>query len=1110
MLNFILGPSGSGKSYKMLAELRARAERGERSILIVPEQFTSSTEGVLYRTLGDSLSAYVESYSFTSLAEALLRRYGGAAVPTLTEADRALLLRRAADSLLDKVVYYNRQRRSAAFCEKAAQTVNELKSAGVTPEMLEEYAKAPGADREKLSELALIYSAYEGLLAQSAMDPGDRQQRAAERLDAAFFAGRAVYIDEFDTFNAPKRALLAAMLPVTDVTVCLCCDGEQDLDGGMGLFSGAKNVVNTLKRMAADAAIPTHTVVLTADERHANAPALAELNLLLADPTYTPDVTVDQDNPAITYHAAASRQAEAKAVAAEIAARARQGTPYSRMAVICRNADQYLAPLRYEFRLQGIPLFCDEATTPENTAPARAVHAALDLLRGVSSRSVLRLLKTGLVDLPDTQQCALENYAYTWQLTAADWRAPFTRSAAGYAGHDTEQDKQTLADAEAARAFIMDRVADFAPRAAGAPAAVLTKQIYIFLQALGAEKTLDRLAGELREQGRLPDADEVLREWNVVMGLLDQLARLLGDEVFAPADYAELFTLLLRTTDMGHIPQSLDSVIVTTAGRMRLPETDAVFVVGLLEGEFPQTPGDQGLLTHADRDMMMEQGAELPDCFANKVLREGICFYKALTVARKYLWLSWPTAAHAEDTAPASAALAPILQYLSVPPYAPTALQLAAAPAAALDMLGPLSQDPAQGAAGAAVRAVLDADPALAPGYAAVRRAADTAGAEQKVENTAELEKLLGKGLRISPTRFEKYQTCPFGYFLQYILKAAPRQKAELAPNISGTLTHWVLENALRREGAAFKELTPDEVEALVNTLVDEYVTENLPGMTVRMEYLVARIRRNLVGLLGFIQRDLWQSGFQPVAFELRIDDRPDADDPDAPHIDPVELDDGAGHTVRVVGTVDRVDAMLLEKLGKTYLRVVDYKTGGKEFKLKEVYCGLDCQMLLYLFTLERNAKEQFPGASAAGVEYLLADPAPKSVERSELGDDADPAPTYPMNGLLLDEESVYRAMDTKGTGEFVPLNFSAKTGRVTNSKSTLADAAKLGRIRDHLDGLLIQMAQNLYSGRIDAEPLCVGNKSPCDYCDFRCACTHRDGEHERTINLRDDPFEEK
>ena len=1108
MLNFILGPSGSGKSQQMLAALRARAERGERSILIVPEQFTSSTEGVLFRTLGDSLSAYVESYSFTSLSEALLRRYGGAAVPTLTEAGRALLLRRATDSLLDKVVYYSRQRRSAAFCEKAAQTISELKSAGVTPEMLADYAKAPGADREKLDELALIYAAYEGMLAQSAMDPGDRQQRAAERLDAAFFAGRAVFIDEFDTFNAPKRALLAAMLPVADVSICLCCDGEQDPDGGMGLFSGAKNVVHTLKRMAQEGGIPTHTTVLTADRRHADAPALAELNLLLADPAYTPEHTVDPAHPAITYHAAASRQAEAKAVAAEIAARARAGTPYSRMAVICRNAEQYLAPLRYEFRLQGIPLFCDEATTPENTAPARAVHAALDLLRGVSSRSILRLLKTGLVDLPDAQQCALENYAYTWQLTAADWRAPFTCSAAGYAGRDTEQDKQTLADAEAARAYLMERIAAFVPKASGAPAAALTKQLYLFLESLGAEKTLDRLAEELRVQGRLPDADEALREWNVVMGLLDQLARLLGDEVFAPADYAELFTLLLRTTDMGHIPQSLDSVIVTTAGRMRLPETDAVFVVGLLEGEFPQTPGDQGLLTHADRDMMMGQGAELPDCFANKVLREGICFYKALTVARKYLWLSWPTAAHAEDTAPASAALAPVLNYLQVPPYTPTAEQLAASPAAALDVLGPMSQNPAQAGEGAAVRAALDADPALAPGYAAVRRAADTAGQKQRVENTAELEKLLGRGLRISPTRFEKYQSCPFGYFLQYILKAAPRQKAELAPNISGTLTHWVLENALRRQGAAFKDLDAEQLETLVNALVDEYVADNLPGMTVRMEYLIGRIRRNLVGLLGFIQRDLRQSGFQPVAFELRIDDRPDADNPDAPHIDPVQLEDGAGHTIRIVGTVDRVDAMPLEKPGKTYLRVVDYKTGGKEFKLKEVYCGLDCQMLLYLFTLERNGGALFPHAAAAGVEYLLADPAPESVERRTLTEDADPAPTYPMNGLLLDDESIYRAMDTRGTGEFVPLNFNAKTGRVTNAKSTLADEAKLGRIRDHLDGLLIDMAKNLYGGRIDAEPLCVGTKSPCTYCEFRTACAHRDGEHERTINLKDDPFE--
>ena len=1055
----------------------------------------------MYRTLGDSLSAYVESYSFTSLAETILRRYGGAAVQTLDEAGRALLVRRAVDSLLDKVVYYSRQRKSAAFCEKAAQTIGELKSAGITPDTLASYAAAPGMDKEKLDELALIYGAYESLLGQSMMDPTDRQQLAAQRLQPEFFAGRAVYVDEFDTFNAPKRALLAAMLPAADVTVCLCCDGEADPDHGLGLFSGAKKVAATLRRMAGDAAVPVHTEVLRDDLRHADAPALTELNLLLADPAYTPEPQ-DPGAPAqITYGAAATRQAEAKAVAAEIAARARQGTPYHRMAVICRDTGRYLAALRYEFRLQNIPLFCDDATTPENTAPAAAVFAALDILRmGLGSGTVQRLVKTGLVHLPERVLCALENYTYTWNLTAEDWRSPFTRSAAGYNGGETEQEQQVLADAETARTAIVPLAQTFAAKARGASAAELTKQIFIFLQALGAEDSLNALASQLRTAGRLPEADEALREWNVVMRLLNQLALLLGDEPLAPADYAELFTLLLRTTDLGHIPQSLDSVIVTSAGRMRLPETDAVFVVGLTEGEFPQTPGDQGLLNHADRDAMMRLGAELPDCFENKLLREGICFYKALTVARRYLWLSWPGAAHAQDTSPASAALTPVLTLLQVPPYTPSAAAMAAAPTAALDLYSTLCRQPEQGGVCAAILQVLGETPDAAHGFAAVHRAAGAGNFA--VADTAALETVLGKSLRVSPTKFERYQLCPFSYFMQYVLGAAPRKKAELAPNISGTLTHWVLENALRRQGEGFTELSAEELETLVDALVQEYTDTNLPGMTVRMQYLVQRIRRNLVGLLGFLQRDFRQSGFKPVAFELRINDRDDG----TPTVPPVELEAKGGHTVRVVGTVDRVDAMTLGET--TYLRVVDYKTGGKNFALKEVYCGLDCQMLIYLFTLERNAGGLFPGAQAAGIEYLLADPAPESITRAEAdAQDGSPLPTYPMNGLLLDNESVYRAMDTRATGEFAPISFSAKTGKPLNAKNSLADREKLDRIRAHLDTLLTAMADNLYGGKVDALPL-GGAKSPCLYCDFRAVCGHTDGENERTPDIPADPFE--
>ena len=72
---------------------QARAEQGRRSILLVPEQFTSSTEGRIYRELGDALSGMVESFSFTSLAERILSAEGGAAVQTLSDAGRAVLVR---------------------------------------------------------------------------------------------------------------------------------------------------------------------------------------------------------------------------------------------------------------------------------------------------------------------------------------------------------------------------------------------------------------------------------------------------------------------------------------------------------------------------------------------------------------------------------------------------------------------------------------------------------------------------------------------------------------------------------------------------------------------------------------------------------------------------------------------------------------------------------------------------------------------------------------------------------------------------------------------------------------------------------------------------------
>ena len=185
MLKLVLGGSGSGKTTLLYARIKARAEAGQRSILLVPEQFTSSTEGRIYRELGDALSGMVDSYSFTSLAEHILSAEGGAAVQTLSDAGRAVLVRRTLEELQDTVQYYYRHRRSAAFCQMAAETIDELKSAGLSGQQLYRLAQGCGSGSGKLTELALILQGYETLLAGTGMDPSDRLELAADRLEAA-------------------------------------------------------------------------------------------------------------------------------------------------------------------------------------------------------------------------------------------------------------------------------------------------------------------------------------------------------------------------------------------------------------------------------------------------------------------------------------------------------------------------------------------------------------------------------------------------------------------------------------------------------------------------------------------------------------------------------------------------------------------------------------------------------------------------------------------------------------------------------------------------------------------------------------------------------------
>mgnify|MGYP001131599300 CR=1 FL=1 len=1106
MLKLILGGSGSGKTTLLYHRIRTRAEAGQKSILLVPEQFTSSTEGRIYRELGDALSGMVESFSFTSLAEKILSAEGGSAVQTLSDAGRAVLVRRALEELQDNVRYYYRHRRSAAFCQMAAETIDELKSAGLSGTRLAELAKSCGAESGKLSELALIFQGYETLLFRSGMDPADRLELAADRLEAALARGelpdflreREVFIDEFDTFNAPKKRLMGAMLAaLPTVTVALCDDGAPMVPGDMGLFSGAKQVAAQLRQLArkngADAAVPE---LLRRNLRHKDAPGLAAVTELLETGT----CEVPPAAPEVRLFAAASREEEARCTAAAIRRLMRQGVRCGKIAVVCRDIAKYRAAVRYEFRMAGIPLYCDEPTTPEFSAPATAVKALLALARGADlTEHLTTLAKTGLCALTEEEVCALENYAYTWSPNAAAWRAEFQNNPKGFGDiTPTEEDNADLAMAEKARALLVNATDALRSKVRNANAEAISRAVYFCLKELGAEEQQAAQVEAIRAERGIPAAEEAAREWNVVMGLLDQMAQLLGEQTVTVSEYEDLFGLLLRSSDLGHIPQTLDAVVLASAGKMRLDAPDYVFVLGLAEGEFPCAPAESGLLTHADRDALMAQQVELPDCFENRVIREQVCFYKALTAPAKGLWLSWPKG----QGQTLCAAVEPLVDALH--PAAPELelTDLAATPADGLDTLGGgwLLTDVER----ASLTEALHTPGAGQPkGLALLHRMEENP--PRQVYDLPALETLLGRRLRVSPSQLEKYYTCRYGYFLQYVLGLKPRRRAELSADQSGTLMHWVLQMALDPHPdadnpcaglAPFLELDDEAMAELASLLVDEYAKRYLPEDTARFAYLLSRLKKSMTSLLCYLRDEQKQSCFHPAACELRIGSGEDAVPGQVYHL-------SDGRTVQLVGTVDRADEWV-EEDGTRWVRVVDYKTGTKKLNLKEVYCGLDCQMLLYLFSLTRDKSGRFTGAEPAGVLYLLADPAPKTTNRQQAQQDVQ----YELDGLVRDEQKVFDAMDADETGRYLP--FGYRNGAPSPSqKDKRADIAKLNRIQLHLDDLVTQMGQQLYDGQIAAEPLVAGaGRNPCVWCDYSFICCHETGIGERALEAPAKPFE--
>lgn len=143
MLQMIYGRAGTGKTEYLMQNLCQKAAAGHKVMLLVPEQFSFTSEKEVYRRLGSHvMMEHVEVLSFTRLAHLIFRSMGGMAGRRLDEPTRLLLMNAALDEVSSQLEIYAQSARSSSFLQLMVQTVAQFKFAGAGPEDL-----ASAADR---------------------------------------------------------------------------------------------------------------------------------------------------------------------------------------------------------------------------------------------------------------------------------------------------------------------------------------------------------------------------------------------------------------------------------------------------------------------------------------------------------------------------------------------------------------------------------------------------------------------------------------------------------------------------------------------------------------------------------------------------------------------------------------------------------------------------------------------------------------------------------------------------------------------------------------------------------------------------------------------------
>ena len=1054
MLRLLLGTDWTANRNDILNRVSqdVKSEKGGR-VLLVPELISHEAERQLCAAAGDTASRFAEVLSFTRLARRVADELGWGMEPCLDGGGRVVAMAAATRQLHSKLKAYAAVETRPEFLTGLIDAVDEFKRCRISSEDLARAAdQTQGSLSEKLKELALILESYDAICARGKRDPRDQETLLLEQMEEGDYAqNHTFYIDGFPDFTRQHLAILEHLIiHAPEVTVSLNCD---EISSGKMAFEKAGETAAQIFRCARNAGVEVEIEYIAPHKIPLRAMRESLFQGYLDAGCLQGTVRACQANSAYQ---------ECLAAAEQILNLVRSGARYRDIMVVCADLPGYTPLVNLVFHRCGIPMYLSGTEDVLQKSVIATVLAGMDAaFGGFEQRDVLRYLRSVLSPVNPDLCDRMENYAVIWGIRGSKWLENWSNHPEGLSGIWTDAIQEDLAKLNEARRLAMDPLKRLTKGFHSAPnLGAQVEALYGFLQELELERRLEDLAESLDAKGDNRSAQILNQLWEILIGALEQMYDVLGETVWDTENFTNLFRLLLSQYDVGTIPPVLDAVQVGAVSSQRLHEQKHLIVLGAKEGNLPGYTGAAGVLTDQERVAIRQLGVPLTGGNLEGIQAEFAEIYGVFCGATESVTV------YASGEQPS---------YL---------FRRLAQMAGGAEMV--------ESSMGAALAMPFDAGAYLARWDQ--REMAQNLGLLETYEEVVRsrnyqmgnmeretVDSLYGKTLQLSASQIDRQAECRMSYFLKYGLRAKEQKEATVDSAEFGTYVHAVLENTAReiKELGGFPNVSLERTLEIAERYSDDYAKEHFAQLdSQRLTYLFRRNNQELQLVVRELWEELQSSKFQPEGFEVNFGS--------ADGLPPIAIP-GNQMQALLQGYVDRVDTWVN---GPTsYYRVVDYKTGSKDFDYCDVFNGVGLQMLLYLFALQESGgsvvgENSIPAGVQyfpARVHYVSADGQPTEEELAKIREK-----NWVRKGLLLKDEQILQAMEP---GEdFKRLCCSLKKDGTLSGD--LADRDQLKLLKGYLFKILSRMVDDIASGNVEPNPYTRGSShNACEYCPYKAVC---------------------